>query len=96
MDLLTFEMGHFGSGGTFRAWELLSPDGGKILRKLWDLGLCSWAAAAGLEPELTPGGTTCFGQHIFPPRSGRPGLSHCGAAGNEEKAESGCLLKGSR
>lgn len=92
--LVTFETGHFGSRGTFRAWEFPSPDGGKILRKLGDLGLCSWAAAVGLEP--TPGATTCSNQLIFPPSSGRPGLSHCGAAGNVNTADRHCLLKGSR
>ena len=90
MALVTSEMEHlgpFGSQVSFWAWEFLSPDGGKILRKFLDLGPCSWAAAVGLESEPTTSGTHLLWLlHFSQPRQGGPAISHLRVAGNTEEA----------
>lgn len=84
---VTSEMGHFGLTGIFWAWAVLGPDGGKILRKLWDWGPCSWAAAAGLELEPAASGTHLLQlPHFYPTSSGGPVVSHFRVAGNVEGA----------
>lgn len=86
MALVTSEMGHsdpFGSPESFWAGVFLNPDAGKILRKLWDLAPCSWAAAVRLELEPTTSGAHLPGSHIYPnPRWEEwPTISHWGVVG---------------
>ena len=100
MALVTSEMGHsdpFGSRESFWAGEFLNPDAGKILRKLWDLAPCSWAAAVRLELEPTTSGAhLLWFSHLPQPCWGGVArhlpLGSCG--GIRRKLENNCMLKG--